>query len=205
MLNILFIEQAEDDPNDNLAFHMFERINTGGTPLLPQEIRNAIISGPFREHLRKLNQFDLWRSMFGPLHTRAKDEEMILRFLALVNKDYTEPMTQFLRNFMREYRDANEERLSQFSTQFKETLERIHEAVGPSAFKPHQTDSFSAPYFDAFMVAVESTKHPSAKTIKAAYDKLKKDKDFLNLTKTSTTNAKTLTTRLEMVKETLNA
>ena len=44
---------------------MFERLNTGGTQLVGQEIRNCIYHGPFNEMLMSLNKNKEWRTIFG--------------------------------------------------------------------------------------------------------------------------------------------
>jgi hypothetical protein len=62
---------------------VFERLNSGGQKLAAQEIRTAIYHGPLIELLRELNGEESWRVLFGPKSARLKDEEMILRFLAM--------------------------------------------------------------------------------------------------------------------------
>lgn len=65
------------------VYQLFERINSGGTNLQPQEIRVALYAGPRVDVLRKMNGDNNWRSIFGPVHSRLKDTELILRYLAL--------------------------------------------------------------------------------------------------------------------------
>jgi hypothetical protein len=74
------------DPKDNSSiFHIFERLNTGGTSLKPQEVRNCIYSGPFNDLLPKLNRDSTWRRLMRAKQPdkRMRDVELILRFLAL--------------------------------------------------------------------------------------------------------------------------
>ena len=96
------------DPHDNTSmFQIFERLNTGGTQLAGQEIRNCIYHGPFNEMLVKLNKMPEWRRVFGKLHEdkRQRDVELILRFLALHDdvKDYYRPMKDFLSGYMQKH------------------------------------------------------------------------------------------------------
>lgn len=206
LIHILFIEQRSPDDNRSSAFHIFERLNSGGTPLQPQEMRNALYKGSFRDHLYEMSHDEKWAKMFGPPHKQAKDQELILRFLALFNreKDYKPPMKIFLNDFMNEHKDADKDTLSNFSNQFNGALERIHDALGDDAFKPHGVRAFSAPYFDSFMVAVAGNENASSLSIKTAYQDLKSNEDFQDSTRAATTNADTVKKRLRMVKEAIN-
>lgn len=65
------------------VYQLFERINSGGTNLQPQEIRVALYAGPRVNALRKMNSNPNWRALFGKEHSRLKDTELILRYLAL--------------------------------------------------------------------------------------------------------------------------
>lgn len=75
------------------VYQLFERINSSGTNLQPQEIRVALFAGPKIELLRQLNHVDPWRQLFGPIHRRLKDNELILRHLALL------PVAEVLQRF----------------------------------------------------------------------------------------------------------
>lgn len=206
LIHVLFIEQRRPSDNQNSAFHIFERLNSGGTSLQAQEMRNALFSGKFRKQLYGLTQNELWGKMFGKPHKRAKDQELILRFLALLHreKEYKSPMTIFLNNFMKDHRDADEAVMSEFSDQFIGTMTRIYEALGYNAFRPFNDSTFSAPYFDAFMVAVASNSETSGEAIKKAHEKLLKDTDFKSFTLAATTSTQSLKNRIRMVREAIN-
>jgi hypothetical protein len=57
----------QDEPKDSLKslYFVFERINSGGIRLSPQEIRNCINDGPLLDAIRQLNDDPNWRSVFG--------------------------------------------------------------------------------------------------------------------------------------------
>lgn len=79
---------SQDEPKDVLdsIYFVFERINTGGIRLTAQEIRNAIAAGPFVHMIRELNKNEDWREIFGgPENKHSKDEELIIRFFAMLD------------------------------------------------------------------------------------------------------------------------
>ena len=207
IIHIQFIEQTAPDNDHSAAFNIFERLNSGGTPLQAQEMRNALYLGSFQKCLAELNKQENWRAIFDdPPHKRRKDIELILRFLALYNwgEKYKEPMKVFLNRFMRNYRNADEKQLNQFAIQFSNTLGRIHEALGNDAFRLGRYRSFSAPLYDAFMVAVAGNDATPEK-IKSAYHGLIYNPKFLELSRSSTTSTHSVNQRIKMVREALDA
>ena len=86
----------QDEPSDDQSsiYLIFERLNTGGVNLQPQEIRVALYHGEFVRVLRNLNDNAAWRKLFGAKSSRLKDMEMILRFFAFYfhSQQYRSPM-----------------------------------------------------------------------------------------------------------------
>ncbi|MDZ7793927.1 MAG: DUF262 domain-containing protein [Spirochaetia bacterium] len=79
------IVKPEDpkDKNNESIFLIFERLNSGGMNLYPQEIRTAIYQGELQELLKELKDLNLWQENFSINPKRKKDEEIILRLIAL--------------------------------------------------------------------------------------------------------------------------
>ncbi|MFZ2123366.1 MAG: DUF262 domain-containing protein [Rhodoferax sp.] len=68
-----------------VMFNVFARLNQGGLPLSPQEIRNAIFPGEWRNEIRRLSESKEFKKATGnriPTE-RQQDMEMVLRFIAL--------------------------------------------------------------------------------------------------------------------------
>ncbi|MFZ0801123.1 MAG: DUF262 domain-containing protein [Terriglobales bacterium] len=61
-----FIVQQLDPQDDTSIYHIFERLNTGGTLLTNQEVRNCVYGGKFNDLLNDLNTFQDWRQMPEP-------------------------------------------------------------------------------------------------------------------------------------------
>lgn len=92
--------KVNDDNDLPKIFEIFRRLNTGGTPLTKQEIRNCICAGNFNEFLIDLNKNEKWQSFITSENDRKRqrDVELILRFFALFDsyKQYKRPMDEFL-------------------------------------------------------------------------------------------------------------
>lgn len=70
----------QDQPKDTRRslYFVFERINSGGIRLSPQEIRNRISQSNVLDAARTLNDNPDWRAIFGKKkNTRLKDQELV--------------------------------------------------------------------------------------------------------------------------------
>jgi len=137
----------------NSIFYIFERLNTGGEPLTPMEIRKALHFGKFYKLLEELNKHPNWRKLYGNEKENEKlhDIELILRFFSLQDwGKYKEPMKEFLNNFMHGNCDISDEQLEQSANLFRSTCDLIIEELGAKPF--HIKGPFSTATMDSFMV-----------------------------------------------------
>jgi hypothetical protein len=195
----------QDEPKDQLKslYFVFERINSGGMRLSPQEIRNCISDGPILPAARALNDDQNWRGIFGEKHNRRlKDQELVLRALAMFlwRDKYQAPMRDFLNDFAN-YTKISKKELDGLTSQFKEAVKLVNECYGNKAFRPSR--ALNAATFEAVMVGLAgrltSTKSaPDPKKFMAAYDRLLKDKDFLKACERATAREDTLKARQQL-------
>ncbi|MEU2507116.1 DUF262 domain-containing protein [Streptomyces sp. NPDC007863] len=98
-----------DGSNQSLEsiYQVFERLNSGGTQLTPHEIRIALYPGALVDFLEKLNKSPEWRQLYGSRSLRLRDQELILRILALFHNSarYFRPQKKFLNEFLGEHRN----------------------------------------------------------------------------------------------------
>lgn len=194
----------QDEPEDGLSslFNIFQRINTGGMNLYPQEIRKAIFhKGNFVDLLQELNETESWRTIFGSRHSRLKDQELILRFLSLYfGKPYSEPMLKFLNDFLSQNNKLDDESKILYKQIFAQTINIVCDSIGEDAFKPER--ALNAAVFDSVMVGIakrlESGPITETQSLKKAYRNLLLSKDFENAYKTATTNTKNVSDRIAL-------
>ena len=95
-----------NDKSDMVVrYDLFERLNTGGVALSPQEIRDCVYRGPFAERLETWAQHPNFLSAvkLTPLQQRdATGEECVLRFFAFLNcyREFDHNVTEFLNTYM---------------------------------------------------------------------------------------------------------
>ncbi|MCX5140314.1 DUF262 domain-containing protein [Streptomyces sp. NBC_00338] len=98
-----------DGSNESLEaiYQVFERLNSGGTQLTPHEIRIALYPGALVDFLEKLNKMPAWRELYGNRSLRLRDQELILRIIALYQNahGYFRPQKKFLNEFLGDHRN----------------------------------------------------------------------------------------------------
>lgn len=83
IIHATIVRQDTPTEDQSSIYVIFERLNTGGVNLQPQEIRVALYHGDFVHVLQELNDFLPWRELYGTKSRRLKDMELILRFFCV--------------------------------------------------------------------------------------------------------------------------
>ena len=196
VLRAIIVEQTV--PNDiSSVYHIFERLNTGGTHLNPQEVRNSAAHGPFNNLIAELNNNSDWRQIFGrPVpDTRMRDVELVVRFFALLedSEQYSKPMKKFLNDFMKKHQTDFFDQ--PYRSNFVGTAERVVAALGPRPF--HIRRGLNAAAFDSVMIAfARSRKTPI--DIDTRWATLLENPSFEDATRSATTDVDTVKRRIEL-------
>jgi uncharacterized protein with ParB-like and HNH nuclease domain len=142
----VIIYKIEKGTPDNVKFNIFKRINTGGLPLSPQEIRHALNQGRATELLNELAESEEFKLATdnGIRDERMADRECVLRFLAFTLVPYTEykkpDFDGFLNKIMSYINDKNkisDKEVDDLRTQFYRTMKAAREIFGRNAFRKY--------------------------------------------------------------------
>lgn len=193
----------QDEPSDDQSsiYLIFERLNSGGTFLQPQEIRVALYHGKLASLLSALNTNLAWRGLYGKKSARLKDLELILRFFALYYhaKQYRRPMKEFLNRYMAANVDLQRNDEAELRQLFDSTVSAVHSFIGPRAFR--LKSAINAAIADSVMVGVAYRlavgKPVKPEGFKSAYDALLADADYLKASGRSTADEEFVRLRLE--------
>ena len=198
------VRQDRPAKDDTSMYQIFERINSGGRKVYPQEIRSAIYHGRLIDLIRELNENEAWRSIVGRPSPRLKDQEMILRFMAMyhVGGEYSSPMTEFLNKFAQSNRNPRVDWIRETSELFQHTVECFAQAKGRMAFRGLRGRVVNAAIFDSMSVglarrtALETT--PANDSIRSAHDSLIGRDDYLTAVTSGTSQERSVSTRLQI-------
>lgn len=119
------------------VYQIFERLNAGGTQLTPHEIRVALYAGPLISELERLNLLTPWRDLYGRKNPRLRDQELILRVLALhiQPENYSRPLKGFLNDFAGVFRDGAAPEVAAAADVFERAVTLIAEGPGAPALR----------------------------------------------------------------------
>lgn len=197
-LRAINVKQLKPSLRSDSVFHIFERLNTGGTTLKPQEIRNAVYRGAIVDEMRSLNSIPEWQSILGlkKPDKNQKDVELVLRPFSLfeVWGDYEKPMLRYLNGFMDSNKDFKSLRAKKFANRFPEAV-RIVNAALDKPFRPKGL--LNSAVLEAVMVTVLENDSITVESLIDKYPKLLNDKDFLDHITGGTTDTLVLKARMK--------
>lgn len=188
-------------------YQIFERLNSGGTNLQPHEIRVAIYGGETMDAIRQLNDDPNWRSLFGARNARLKDQELILRVIAMseASDKYSAPMKGFLNNFLGTHRQAEGLDLVALSQRFRVSAQLMRDAIGERAFRIGR--QVNAAILESVFVGVmhrltqSAWEEISPEAWSRAYYELLADAKFMQAVEKATANEDSVRTRLSRSRE----
>lgn len=205
IIHATIVRQDEPTEDQSSIYLIFERLNSGGTFLQPQEIRVALYHGPFASLLSTLNEHPSWRELYGKKSARLKDLELILRFFSLYfySAKYSRPMKDFLNRNMASNRSLAKHTEDELRKLFNSTVETIQEHIGVRAFR--LKNAVNAAIVDSLMFGVASRLASGTITqpdkIKPAYDALLANKEYLDAAGRATADEENVKRRLNLSKK----
>lgn len=184
-----------DDPKEkkfNAIYMIFERLNTGGMNLSPQEIRNCVSHGALQKMLISLSKEPEVSGILKLDPKRKKDQEVILRLIALSNdyQSYNGNMKKYLNDFMFENKDLDNAKVIDIVNKFKQICNfllslQIDEIIRPNA-------SLNIAILDSIWVGVchmfNSNQKQDKAIVKNKIEKLLKEKAFMDAILTGRTH-----------------
>lgn len=204
-LRAIHIKQLKPSKRNDSVFHIFERLNTGGTQLKPQEIRNAVYRGPIVEALRKLACDSNWRKILniktGDRH--QKDIEILLRVFSLFQtwEIYEKPMLGFLNKTMQEEKLFQSQKAITFRNLFPKVIEFVANSID-RPFRPRNVVNLAV--LDSILVTLLENPSYLNEAFTDNYYDLLKDDTFINSTSTSTADVAVLHLRFIKAQEFLS-
>lgn len=203
-LRVINIKQLKPKMASDSVFHIFERLNTGGTQLKPQEIRNAVYRGPIVEWLWRRNDNADWRAIIGMKtpDKHQKDVELVLRLFSLYQDwgDYEKPMLSYLNRKMNEHKTLSAEKVQDFEAQFDRASDLVRKCI-ERPFRPKSV--INSAVLESVMITLMEDRSISGDGLQERYERLLADREFQDLIVGATTDTQVLRRRLRRAREVL--
>ena len=208
----IVVKQNSPDGDDSSIYELFNRLNTGGINLRPQEIRTSMYHSKFYNTLYKINMIDSWRGILNAKSPdiHMKDIEILLRgFAMLINsQNYTPSMVRFLNKFSKNSAQNSETQNEYLERLFDSFLNSTSD-LPTGAFTNPKTGKFNIALFEAvFTAACKSAfadrRLLSGKLGSVELATLSNDAEFNRAALEGTTGKANVETRLRRADELLN-
>jgi len=206
-LRTVVVRQNKPDNNNSSMFEIFNRLNTGGTPLYPQEVRASLYYCNFYKKLVLLNELPQWRHILGnpigDLH--SLDIELILRGFALLEdaNTYAPKMGTFLNNYSEKSKLFDSEHISYLGDLFESFLSACG-LLQDKAF--YRNKRLSRPFFEAVFCAVCKSAYANKQLVcgqiaPESFDLLKNDNEFISYLQAGSSSTDSVKERIRIATE----
>ncbi|RPK78779.1 hypothetical protein EES45_17045 [Streptomyces sp. ADI97-07] len=179
---------------------VFSRLNTGGTLLSTQDLRNATLQGPFNSLTIELAHMPDFQQAIGAagFSRNQRDAELVLRYFALTEGIAHDSMLsqQVLTHFLQTKNYSSQAEIEEYRNSFIDSLHKCLGAFGSESFRRWHPElgrvekRFSTPVYEAQMLAVRSFHSAEivehASKIRVAMRKLFERDEFLKYLKVNT-------------------
>ena len=188
---------------DEAMYEIFNRLNSGGVNLTPQEIRRCMFDSKFYDLLYRTNTEDRWRDLVGARvpDVHMKDVEILLRGFAMLMQGHTyrPSMVKFLNGFSKQARSFDGDQLTHLQSLLSSFLNSC-KTLPSDAFHSLQ-GRFSPMIFESVFVAACHEPYTKGQQVEGeinldSLNALKSDPDFHSATQSQTTAAANVNKRL---------
>jgi len=206
----LRITVLNDRSDFNLRYDLFERLNTGGVILNPQEIRNCVFLGEFNAFIKKLSQDENFRAVVKMAEktegSRDRNyEELVLRFFAYYEdqENYVKSVKGFLNKFM-EKKTKSFKNKDHFKKIFSETFKCLNKNLPNGIVRDTRKNMTPAVLYEAISVGTAIALENGVQVKGSVLINLLNDKELKKCTTGATNSKKMLFERINMVRDRLS-
>ncbi len=167
--NFTRVEVIRKESDSKLRYHIFKRLNSGGYPLTPQEMRNCtirILDDSFIDFLRDLSaneDFNNCLNLSEVRYLQRYDEGLVLRFFAF--KNYRDNYRHDVEDFMTDYAENVASKSLPFDYLnekfiFEKTFRILNNTLSINSFTPMNEKGqcvyrFSSYHFEVFTLGIQ--------------------------------------------------
>lgn len=167
----------------NYLFTIFHRLNSGGSKLTNQEIRNCIFNGTFNSFLKDsvkyVNFINLFEIDADKIY-RFSNEEFILRFISFYSdyENYNGSLSKFLNDFMESNKKVDEIIIETYRRIFTRTTDLIYEKMLSNSSLPRLSKATTEALFVGVAKNIDGLETETNQELNARFGSLLNDNLF---------------------------
>lgn len=158
------VEILRGESNTSMKYELFKRLNSSGSKLTPQEMRNAIfrsVNPALINLIIQLSTNDIFKKLTNLTPQKLKElyhHELVLKFIALVDNasNVNQNTENFLNSFMEEYANMktfNQVLFEDKKNKFERTLELLDSLNDTSIFR-NSNNFFVPSQYEGIMIGL---------------------------------------------------
>lgn len=205
--------------DQQVKYDIFERLNSGSVKLEPQELRNAVCRGPFKDLIKELakNKHFVQLANLDPEGKRVQkmeDEELVLRYFALTYKEayahYKGGFKKFLTDRMNTLNKLDSKEIQRLNDEFSSVMKLISDNKHENPFAKYKVGEsgdlkrmsmFNAAVFDAVTALYRRSFITGNVVDPKRVTELFRDSSFFEACQGSVNDVSKTQLRIEMAKE----
>ena len=205
----IVVKQNVPSNDDSSMYEVFNRLNSGGINLRPQEIRTSMYHSSFYEMLYRINADTRWRKIlcWSEPDLHMKDIEILLRGFAMLidGSDYAPSMVKFLNHFSKECQSHSDQQNAYLRDLFLSFLDACGD-LPQNAFINKKNNRFNIALFEATFAASCQKAFKERRTLEGVLEPqrlhaLKDDQDFQSASVEGTTRTSNVQKRIDRARE----
>jgi hypothetical protein len=205
------VEILRGDSNTTMKYELFKRLNSGGSKLTPQEIRNAIHRGTdtrLNNILLEISQNNSFKALTSLTQTKKNelyDQELVLRFFAFYNNanEIKDNMQNFLNKFMENTVNNSDFDYEDYKNKLIKVLDLVHSLNDANVFRTEKS-LFVPAWFEGILIGVAQNYCKYENNLSLLQEKislLKQDTLFKKYSGTASNSSSRIKNRLTRVQD----
>lgn len=212
-IRCILIRQNGERDDDAAMYEVFNRLNTGGVSLRPQEIRTSMYHSDFYDMLNRINTNAAWRGVLQSQEPDIymKDIEVLLRGFAMLidGSEYRPSMIKFLNRFSKKC-EANDPQDNEYLQSLFCSFMDATADLANGTFINRKNNRFNIALYEAVFTATCRAAYDSRDTVKFAIrseqvEELRRNERFNAATLKATTQTDNVQTRLAIAADLVHA
>lgn len=155
----IVVKQNSPKDDDSSIYEIFNRLNSGGVNLKPQEIRGCLYHSNFYLMIARLNYNRIWRNSLkmSNLDLHMKDVELLLRCFAMAYeyRNYKPSLANFLNSFSKHAKGFDNQKIIFLEEEFVNYLDAIKE-LDLELFISEKSRRFNIFLFESIFASIAS-------------------------------------------------